>query len=97
MKKTKNLESKLPKIGNDIYVPTSLHLYRGKDDFLGGLCKIVKIEEDYLTMVGVEERPGVMYNWEYLKENQKEWKKEYRKRRGTPDPDYRPEFNEGWS
>ncbi|MBM3200773.1 hypothetical protein FJZ53_07585 [Candidatus Woesearchaeota archaeon] len=99
-KKT-SLEEKLslPKIGKDVYIPTSLYLGHGRDDFQGGLCKIVSIEEGISAgkktyFVEVAERPGHMYNWDYLQENQGKWKKEYGNKRGYPDPDYRTEFND---
>jgi len=100
-KNKKNLESKLnlPQIGKDVYIPTSLYMGHGRDDFQGGLCKVIKIEEGISAgkkayFIEVAERPGHMYNWEFLQEDQKELKKEYGKRRGCPDPDYRPEFND---
>lgn len=93
---------KKPKEGDKIYVPTSLYVYRGEDDFEGGLATINKIEysnhlpEDHYnyTMVGIKERPGTMYNWKYLMENQDEWKARYGEQVAHPDPDMRPEFNQ---
>ncbi|MDP2908002.1 MAG: hypothetical protein Q8O03_08775 [Nanoarchaeota archaeon] len=88
-----------PRIGQEIYIPTSLYLGHGRDDFIGGLCTIVNVKEgmsagEYMPFVEVAERPGQGYNWEYLQENQGKWKKEYGKKRGKPDPDYRAEFND---
>lgn len=93
---------KQPKIGDSIYVPTSLYVYRGSDDFAGGLATIDKIDkskhlpEDNINymMVGIKERPGTMYNWKNLLENQEKWKEEYGKQKAHPDPDDRPEFND---
>lgn len=97
--KRASLESSKPVIGQDVYVGTKLFLGHGRDDFQGGLCKIIKIEEglsggEKTYFVGVEERHGCLYNWEHLQENQAKWKKEYGNKRGYPDPDYRPEFND---
>ena len=60
-----------PVIGQKIYVPTSLYVYRGADDFAGGIATINKIEKsktlppdhyNYMS-VGIVERPGTLYNW----------------------------------
>lgn len=91
-----------PTVGQKIYVPTSLYVYRGQDDFLGGISTVNKIENSNhlpadhynYTMVGIEERPGVMYNWNYLLENQDKWKDQYGDQIARPDPDNDPEFNQ---
>ena len=93
---------KLPKVGDKIYVPSALHVYRGADDFAGGIATVKKVEiSDSLpknhcnsVMVGVEENPGTMYNWKHLAENQSKWKHDYGKQVAHPDPDLRPEFND---
>ncbi len=90
-----------PKIGQEIYVQSSFYVYRGIDDFAGGLATINKIEHsDHLpkdhvnyTMVGIIERPGSMYNWNNLVENQEKLAKEYAGQKAHPDPDDRAEFN----
>ena len=85
-------------IGQDVYVPSSLHLTHGVDDFAGGLCRVVRIDTDMspveIPFVEVEEDPGTLHNWHYLMENQDEWRDRYGDRRGRHDPDFRPEFNE---
>jgi hypothetical protein len=84
-----------PRVGDDVYVPSSLFLTHGEDDFAGGLCRIVAIHEHTGGLfVEVEEDPGTHHNWAYLRENQKELRERYGDRRGHSDPDYRPEFNE---
>jgi hypothetical protein len=90
MKKNKKEE---PYVGQKIYVPTSLYLSHGLDDFEGGIATITKIEKDYNLMVGIKEQPGTLYNWKYLLEKQEELKKRFGKRKAHPDPDDRPEFN----
>ncbi|MEK6949097.1 MAG: hypothetical protein AABX34_02675 [Nanoarchaeota archaeon] len=88
------IELQGPQIGMDIYLPTELHVYNGANDFQGGLCRIVNITEEYgFTGVGVFERLGKVYNWDYLLKNQEKWEQQYGDRRGFPDPDLRPEFN----
>jgi hypothetical protein len=85
-----------PKLEEKIYLPTSLYIGHGRDDFQGGIATINKIEtsndlpKDHFnyTMVGVKERPGFMTNWLYILENQKEWAKEYKGQIAHPDPDY---------
>ena len=91
-----------PVISQKIYVNTSLYVYRGEDDFSGGIATISKIEHSETlpsdhynyTMVGIKERPGTMYNWSYLYEQQEELKKEFGDRLAHPDPDNDPEFND---
>ena len=98
---------KKPEIGDKIYVPTALHVYRGLDDFAGGLATINRIEaSDHLPVdhvnhlkVGVKENPTVMYYWHFLSEKQERMAIDYAGRIANPDPDDRPEFNdenEGW-
>jgi hypothetical protein len=91
-----------PVIGQKIYVPSSLYVYRGEDDFAGGIATINKIEksktlpEDHYNylMIGITERPGSMYNWRPLLERQEELQKMYGDQIAHPDPDDRPEFND---
>lgn len=100
MKKINKLP-KQPKIGQLIYVGTSLYLSHGEDDFIGGKAIISGIDyskhlpSDHYNycMVEVEENPGTEYNWLYLLENQKKWAKEFQNQKAHSDPDNRPEFN----
>lgn len=85
----------LPVIGQEIYIPTALHISNGSDDVHGGLAKISKIEtsktlpEDHYNycFVSVEEVPGTGYNYKSLLEQQDELKEEFGKTRAYPDPD----------
>lgn len=94
--------TQIPKIGDEIYVPSSCYVYRGEDDFEGGLAIISKIEySDHLpknhfnyTMVGIKERPNTMYNYKVLLEKQAELKTVYEGKIAHADPDLRPEFNQ---
>ena len=92
---------KEPKVGDKIYVPSSYYVYRGEDDFEGGIATVSKIEhskhlpKDHInyTMVGIEGRPSTMYNWRILAERQEELKKEYGDQVAYSNPDLSPEFN----
>lgn len=98
---------KLPVAGEKVYVPSSWYVYRGADDFQGGIATISKIHksnflpkdhENYL-MISIEERPNYQYNWLSLMDKQEEYKNTYGDEIAHPDPDYAPEFNddnEGW-
>lgn len=98
----KNKMPRQPIIGEQIYVPTSLYVYWGQDDFSGGKATINKIEHNdnlpknhcNYTMVGIKERLGTMYNWSVLLEKQKELKERFGNQISHPDPDIRPEFND---
>jgi hypothetical protein len=105
-KRRKSLENQPPVeqpfIGQKIYVPTSLYLYRGADDFSGGLATINKVEKsnflpedhyNYLS-VGIVERPGTMYNWRPLLERQEELKKMFGDEIAHPIPNLNPSFND---
>lgn len=83
------------KVGQDIYLGTEMFLSHGADDFLGGLCKVIEVRKEYENIwVSVAETKGG-YNWtSFLAENQEKWRKEYGTRRGRPDPDLKPEFNQ---
>ncbi len=86
--------------GDVIYVGTELYIGHGCDDFRGGLAEVIEVRQEkskgQLTpFVRVVQQPDSLHNWKMLAEEQKE----LRGRHGTswahPDPDHRPEFNEG--
>jgi len=63
---------KIPVVGDKIYVPSSIYVYRGADDFCGGIATVSKVEVDKYKngsdnpnycFVSVKERPGSAYNW----------------------------------
>lgn len=89
----------IPKVGDEIYVPTSLYLGHGRDDVEGGLAKITSVKPGIsagktVSFVTVAEHPGVSYNLEFLAPQQEKLKEEFGNNRAHPDPDYREEFNE---
>jgi len=80
-----------PRIGDDLYIPSRIpNLYefnQGEDVFIGGLCKIIEIEEiiengEKELFVKVKENPKWIINWNYLSRNQNKWRKEYGSTRG---------------
>ena len=89
----------LPKIGDEIYVPTALHLSRGRDDVVGGLATVTKISKsmsggEQVHFISVKEIPGG-FNWEQsLALKQDELKDRFGNNRAYPDPDNDPNFNE---
>lgn len=99
---------RIPIVGEKIYVPGAMYVYRGAEDFVGGLATISEVLVDPYNLgpdhfnycfVSIEERPNHGYNWRSLEEKQEEYKKLYGDQISHPDPDLRPEFNddnEGW-
>ena len=78
----------LPKVGQQIYVPTSLYIDRGEDDVQGGLATIERIEKNHgTTWIYVKEVPGRGYNLACLVEEQDDLKKEFGRKKAHPDPD----------
>ena len=80
-----------PKVGDTIYVKTSLYIDHGADDVLGGKATVTRVEKDRNGdwFVSVKEHPGNSYNWSYLGPRQAELKKKYGRRHARSDPDYR--------
>jgi hypothetical protein len=81
-----------PRVGQEIYVRTSLYCDHGEDDFHGGLCEIAHVESgisggEPAWFVGVKERPGTRYNYEFLVQEQDELKKRFGTQRGYEDPE----------
>jgi hypothetical protein len=93
-------QQKVPRVGEQIYVPTALHLSRGRDDVQGGKAKVTAVSAGIsagkpVHFVSVEEHPASSYNWEeYLAKQQAELEKEFGNKRAHPDPDDDPQFNE---
>ena len=87
--------------GEKIYVGTNIYVYRGEDDFIGGLATISEVEYSKTlpkshfnhVFIKILERPGTSYNWKPLLEKQKEYKELYGDKIARQDPDLRPEFN----
>lgn len=92
-KTTKSKVIKTPKVGQKIYVDTSLYLSHGSDDFVGGIATVTRVYKEIsggekVTFVDIAERPGHGYNWtQFLMNKQAELKKEFGKRKAHADPD----------
>jgi len=97
----KNIGKKI-RVGNKLYIPSSFHVYRGVDDFIGGIAVIKKIEMSKIlpithinsTMVVFEERPNIKYNLRSIIEQQRDLKRKFGKAIAHPDSDLRPNFNQ---
>jgi hypothetical protein len=93
---------KIPKVGDKIYVGSAYYVYRGEDDFEGGLATISKVdvsktlplEHFNSVMISIEERPNTGYNWKVLEEKQDKLKEQFGDSVAHPCPDCRPEFND---
>lgn len=84
----------MPRIGQDVYISTSLYIDHGEDDVQGGLAKISKIEYNpgcpqptNRVMVSVVEVPGTSYNYSSIMREADKRREEYGDRRAYPDPD----------
>lgn len=87
-----------PKVGERIYIPSSLYLSHGRDDIQGGWAEVSEVREDKMGQVRVKVKPfpASEYSWHYLAEKQEEWRREYGEQEARPDPDERSEFNTSW-
>jgi len=85
----------MPKVGDIIYVPHSLYVYRGRDDFHGGKARVSKVQEQFnSTFVHIEARPGTGYNWAVLEKQQDELQARFGDTWAYPDPDNHPDVND---
>lgn len=100
MTKRNDLHS-IPSVSKEIYVDSSFSMSHGRDDVLGGLATVTKVEKgrsagETIHFISVKEHPGHGYNWEQvLAKKQEELKEEFGSKRARPIPDKRPEFNSG--
>jgi len=91
----------IPKLrkGDVIYVDTEIYISHGRDDFRGGMAEVVQygifIRSSRVPFVRVAQEPDTQHNWETLAPIQKNLRREFGKKWAHPDPDLRPEFNEG--
>ncbi len=89
----------VPKVGDQIYVRTSLHMSHGEDDVVGGLATVMAVSEGTskgqpAVFVSVHEHPGYSYNWALLSQEQAALAAEFGTARAHEAPDHRPEFND---
>lgn len=84
----------VPRVGEDIYVPTRMYIDHGEDDVMGGLGEVVEVKlgmsagDPKCPFVTVKEHPNSSYNWKHLMEQQDDLKKQFGKKRAYLDPDY---------
>ncbi|HZI55431.1 MAG TPA: hypothetical protein VFF39_01585 [Verrucomicrobiae bacterium] len=93
---------RVPELRKDdvIYVDTELYLWHGRDDFRGGLAQVFECYMDISAgkptpFVRVAQQMNTWHNWRELASMQKKLRAEFGKRWAYPDPDDRPEFNDG--
>jgi len=87
-------------IGDVVYVETELYLSHGRDDFRGGLAEVIEVTNAIskgkpTPFILIAQEPDTRHNWRLLAAAQKTLRAEFGKRWAGPDPDQRPEFNEG--
>jgi len=88
----KDPKTKKPKVGDDIYVPTSMSISNGSRDVHGGLAKISVVDKmisggEPTWFIDVEELPNHGFNYDILMERQEELKERFGNERAYPDPD----------
>jgi hypothetical protein len=86
--------------GDVIYVDTELYVGHGCDDFRGGLAEVSEIREEkskgqWTPFVRVVQQPDSLHNWKMLAGDQSKLRRQHGTNWAHPDPDNRPEFNEG--
>lgn len=93
---------RIPELRRDdvIYVDTELYLWHGRDDFRGGLAQVIECRMDISAgkatpFVRVAQQMDTWHNWRELAGMQKKLRSEFGKNYAHPDPDNRPEFNDG--
>jgi hypothetical protein len=93
---------RIPELRKDdvIYVDTELYLWHGRDDFRGGLAQVFECRTDISAgkstpFVCVAQQMDTWHNWRELAGIQKKLRSEFDKNWAHPDPDHRPEFNDG--
>lgn len=88
-----------PVKGDVIYVDDAYFVYRGREDFAGGLATVSRVERSTsmgrpCLFVAIVERPGVVLNWtEVLCPKQESLREKFADRVAHADPDLRLEFN----
>ena len=88
----------IPELGDEVYVPSELYVYRGHDDTMGGKAHVCAVEEGvsagkpapFIRLTGVKGR----FNWQMLETEQEALRIRFGDALAHPDPDLRPEFNQ---
>lgn len=92
------MNSETPNVGDKIYVDNNWYLYHGRDDFNGGVATISEVWfEETKTYIAIDERPGWLYNWGFLKDKQDSLASRFGESLAHLDPDLDPESNTGFN
>lgn len=91
----------LPKVGDEVYVPSAFYISRGRDDVCGGRATVERIEEradwgdQNRWWIYVHEVPDRGYNWALISRDQERLRREYAGKVAHPCPDDHPSSNTG--
>lgn len=93
------MAKEIPTVGDPIYIPSESYLSHGADDVQGGLTRILSVEASRGGgyWVTTEFDPTAKWSWNALRERQDQWAKAFGDKAARQQPDYRPEFNKGWT
>ena len=87
----------VPRIGEQVYIPSNLYLSHGVDDYEGGLTTVTEVDigrpHDGFVWIGVEFRESGSTRWDVLKASQEQLAQEFGTKAPKATPDYRAEFN----
>lgn len=95
----------IPKVGQEIWIPSALYLGHGEDDVMGGKTTITGVVRndalpfEHFNSIFVKVKAigqSTSYNYRSLLERQDELKEKFGDNIAYPDPDDREEFNKGW-
>lgn len=85
----------VPKVGDEIYVPTAWYMSRGRDDIDGGKATVERTEIRFYTqwvyVVGISRG----FNWAIIGDDQEKLAAEFGETRAHPSPDNHPSANTG--
>lgn len=78
----------LPKVGTDIYVPTSCFCFiqHPEKDIEGGLAEVTAVDESE-KFVSLKEIPELRFNWQAIAQEQERLRLEFGDKRAFPIPE----------
>lgn len=81
----------LPKIGSDVYVPTSCFCFiqHPEKDVAGGLAKVTGAEES-TNLISLQEIPDLKFNWLAIAGEQEKLRLEFGNQRASQNPQSGP-------
>lgn len=88
-----------PTVGDEIYLPTSLHLSHSEDDFAGGRAIVIEVLEGIsmggrVPFIRCAECPDETYNWDWLAPLQAQLAAEFGEQRAQFRANHRSQFND---